>query len=78
MLEIRLSKEAIKTDFCEEQRQNTNKWNSRKLAYSRHCKFYVERMYYPISYEITDEDIVIIKELQSILQKKFSRLGIVE
>lgn len=72
-----ICKEAVEYKFCDEQQDNTFIWDSRKLTFARHCKFYVSQMYYPVNYEVTEEDITIIQELQYIIQKKFSRLGIV-
>lgn len=72
-----LCENAMASSFCEEQKENKIIWDSRKLTFARHCRCYVSKMYYPVSYEVTEEDIRIIEELQGVLQKKLSRQGIV-
>ncbi|WP_310604236.1 hypothetical protein [Anaerosporobacter sp.] len=72
-----MCKEAEEQHFCKEQQEKRLIWDSTKLTFARHCKFYVSQMYYPVNYEITEEDIIIIQELQSIVRNNFSRLGIV-
>lgn len=52
-------------------------WDARLLAAARHCKKFVKEMERPIHYEITEQDIIIVEELQKILKKKLGRKGIV-
>lgn len=52
-------------------------WNAKLLAAARHCKIYVKQMEEPMHYEITEQDLLIIEELQEILKEKLGRRGIV-
>lgn len=52
-------------------------WDARLLAAARHCKKFVKEMERPIHYEVTEQDILIVEELQKILKKKLGRKGIV-
>lgn len=71
-------KEANEKDFCECRVSNKPIiWNSDKLFIARHCKYYLIKMNEPIHFEITDQDIDIIKELQRIVKVNISKAGIV-
>lgn len=52
-------------------------WNAELLAAARHCKKFVLEMEKPIHYEITEQDLIIIEELQKILKQKLGKKGIV-
>lgn len=68
----------IEKDFCA--RLCSGKrihWTPMLLTAARHCKKYVREMERPIHYEITEQDLQIIEELQIIMKKKLGRKGIV-
>ncbi len=70
--------EEIKKEFCS--RVCAGKkihWDSVLLAAARHCKQFVKEMERPIHYEITEQDLMIVEELQKILKKKLGRQGII-
>ena len=52
-------------------------WDPMLLAAARHCKKFVKEMDRPIHYEITEQDLLIVEELQKILKKKLGRKGII-
>lgn len=52
-------------------------WDAKLLAAARHCKRFVKEMERPIHYEVTEQDILIVEELQKILKEKLGRKGIV-
>ncbi len=55
----------------------TVQWKPELVAAARHCKVFVKKMEQPIHCEITQQDILIIEELQKILKKKLGKKGIV-
>ena len=55
----------------------TVQWKPELVAAARHCKVFVKKMEQPIHCEITQQDILIIEELQRILKKKLGKKGIV-
>lgn len=66
------------SSFCDSVKYNKPMtWNSEKLVMARHCKYYLFRMNEPIHFEITNQDIDIIKELQSIVKSNIAKAGIV-
>ena len=70
--------ERVKKEFCS--RVCAGKkihWDSALLAAARHCKQFVKEMERPIHYEITEQDLLIVEELQNILKKKLGRKGII-
>ncbi len=70
--------ERVKKEFCS--RVCAGKkihWDSALLAAARHCKQFVKEMERPIHYEITEQDLLIVEELQKILKKKLGRKGII-
>ncbi len=52
-------------------------WDSMLLSVARHCKKFVKEMERPVHYEITEQDLLIIEEVQKILKKKLGRKGII-
>jgi len=52
-------------------------WDARLLAAARHCNIYAKRMERPVHYEVREQDILIIEELQKILREKLGKKGIV-
>ena len=52
-------------------------WRPELVTAARHCKVFVKKMEKPIHCEITQQDILIIEELQKILKKKLGQKGIV-
>ncbi|MCI8268264.1 MAG: hypothetical protein HFG55_01115 [Lachnospiraceae bacterium] len=52
-------------------------WDAGLLTVARHCKNFIKKMEQPIHYAITEQDLMIIEELQAILKKKLGRKGIV-
>ena len=52
-------------------------WDAGLLAAARHCKKFLREMERPVHFEITEQDLLIIEELQQILKKKLGRKGIV-
>lgn len=52
-------------------------WNPMLLTAARHCKKFVKELERPVHYEITEQDLLIIEELQKIVKKKLGRKGIV-
>ena len=52
-------------------------WNEEKLVQARHCVHYIKRMNECVHYEVTNQEIMIAKEIQDILKKKLSQKGIV-
>lgn len=52
-------------------------WDAELLAAARHCKRFVKEMERPVHYEVTEQDILIVEELQKILRKKLGKKGIV-
>ena len=68
----------IKKGLCEKLRHGEKViWDARLLAAARHCKKFVKEMERPIHYEVTEQDILIVEELQKILKEKLGRKGIV-
>lgn len=70
--------ENVEIELCE--RLCTGKrihWNPMLLVAARHCRKFVKEMERPVHYEITEQDLQIIEELQMILKKKLGRKGIV-
>lgn len=70
--------ETVEKEFC--QRLCTGKkihWDPMLLSAARHCKKFVKEMERPVHYEITEQDLLIIEELQKILKGKLGRKGIV-
>lgn len=64
--------------FCEKiDESNTILWNAKKLYASRHCKKYMMKMMEPIYYKVTEQEIEIASEVQKIVRKRVSKLGIV-
>ncbi len=53
------------------------RWNAKLLVTARHCRIFVKNMEEPMHYEITEQDLLIIEELQKILKDKLGRRGIV-
>lgn len=53
------------------------RWSADLLAAARHCRMYLKKMEEPIHYEITEQDLLIIEELQKMLKEKLGRRGIV-
>jgi hypothetical protein len=71
-------KDANKSSFCNSvKNEDPMIWNSEKLFMARHCKYYLYKMNEPIHFEVTDQDIDIIKELQKIVKSNVSRAGVV-
>lgn len=52
-------------------------WDARLLAAARHCKKFVKEMERPIQCEVTEQDVLIVDELQKILKEKLGKKGIV-
>ncbi len=70
--------EMVEKEFCS--RMCSGKkihWDPMLLAAARHCKKFVKEMERPIHYEITEQDLLIVEELQKILKKKLGRKGII-
>lgn len=68
----------IKEDLCEKLfRGEKVIWDARLLAAARHCKRFVKEMERPIHYEVTEQDVLIVEELQKILKEKLGKKGIV-
>lgn len=70
--------EKIEKEFCE--RLCSGKrihWDPMLLAVARHCKKFVKEMERPVHYEVTEQDLLIVEELQKILKEKLGRKGIV-
>lgn len=68
----------VEKEFC--QRLCSGKkihWSPLLLSAARHCKKFVKEMERPVHYEITEQDLLIIEELQNILKGKLGRKGIV-
>ncbi len=68
----------VKQEFCEKLCTGDKIcWNPMLLAAARHCKKFVKEMERPAHYEVTEQDLLIIEELQKIVKKKLGRKGIV-
>ena len=68
----------LRREFCDKIcAKEEIKWNVDLLVAARHCKNFIRKMEFFIHYEITDQDMVIIEELQKILLKKLGKKGIV-
>lgn len=70
--------ETVEKEFCK--RLCSGKrihWDAVLLSAARHCKKFVKEMERPVHYEITEQDLLIVEELQKILKKKLGRRGIV-
>lgn len=68
----------IRKDLCEKLRHGEKvAWDARLLAAARHCKKFVKEMERPIHYVVTEQDILIVEELQKMLKEKLGRRGIV-
>lgn len=52
-------------------------WDARLLTAARHCKRFVKEMEQPIHYEVTEQDVLIVEEVQKMLKEKLGRMGIV-
>ena len=70
--------ETVEKEFCNRLCSGEKiHWDPMLLAAARHCKKFVKEMDRPIHYEITEQDLLIVEELQKILKKKLGRKGIV-
>lgn len=70
--------EIVECEFCRKVCSGEKiLWNARLLDAARHCKKYVREMERPVHYEITEQDLVIIEQLQKIMKKKLGKKGIV-
>lgn len=70
--------EEVEKEFCSKVCAGKKiHWNSVLLGAARHCKQFVKEMERPIHYEITEQDLQIVEELQKILKKKLGRKGII-
>lgn len=68
----------VEAEFCQKVCSGEKiAWNARLLDAARHCKKYVREMERPVHYEITEQDLLIIEQLQQIMKKKLSKKGIV-
>lgn len=68
----------IKEGLCEKLSHGERiVWDAGLLAAARHCKRFVKEMEQPIHYEVTEQDVLIVEELQKILKEKLGRKGIV-
>ena len=68
----------IKEGLCEKLfRGEKVVWDARLLVAARHCKRFVKEMERPVHYEVTEQDILIVEELQKILKEKLGKKGIV-
>ncbi len=68
----------LKTKFCEKiWNGETISWTENLLVMARHCKSFVKEMERAIHYEVTEQDLIIIEELQKILIEKLGKKGIV-
>lgn len=85
-----LFKDSVVTDISEKKYRNVEDnlckkmwtgaricWSADLLAAARHCKVYLKKMEEPMHYEITEQDLLIIEELQKMLKEKLGRRGIV-
>ena len=52
-------------------------WDAELLVAARHCKRFVRKMEEPIHYEVTEQDLLVIEELQKMLKEKLGKKGIV-
>lgn len=69
---------SVEENLCRKLRaQERIDWNPSLLAAARHCKIFVGKMERPIHCEVTEQDLLIIEELQEIMKKKLGRKGIV-
>lgn len=70
--------EIIGREFCEKLCSGKKiQWDPILLVAARHCKKFVKEMERPVHYEITEQDLLIVEELQKILKEKLGRKGIV-
>lgn len=70
--------EGVKKEFCSRVCAGKKiRWDSVLLTAARHCKQFVKEMERPIHYEVTEQDLLIVEELQKILKKKLGRKGII-
>ncbi len=70
--------EGVKKEFCSRVCEGKKiRWDSVLLTAARHCKQFVKEMERPIHYEVTEQDLLIVEELQKILKKKLGRKGII-
>ena len=70
--------ETVEKEFCQQLCSGKKiHWDPMLLSVARHCKKFVKEMERPIHYEITEQDLLIIEELQKILKGKLGRKGIV-
>ena len=68
----------LRIEFCEKiQKGESIFWTENLLVAARHCKSFVKEMERPIHYEVTEQDLLIIEELQKILIEKLGKKGIV-
>ncbi len=69
---------SVEENLCRKLRaQERIDWNPSLLAAARHCKIFVGKMERPIHCEVTEQDLLIIEELQEIMKRKLGRKGIV-
>ncbi len=76
--EIEKEQKTVKENLCKKiWNKERIHWDAGLLAIARHCKNFIRKMEQPIHYAITEQDLMIIEELQTILKKKLGRKGIV-
>lgn len=72
------NKETICTEFAASSQNQENKsWNTNRLCFARNCKTYLLKMYEPVHFRITEEDLSIIEQAQKIVKYKINQAGVV-
>ena len=70
--------EYIRENLCKKLQEGKKiSWDADLFVAARHCKRFVRRMEEPIHYEVTEQDLLMIEELQKILKEKLGKKGIV-
>lgn len=52
-------------------------WNVEKLCIARNCNYYTKRMNEPVHLKVTEQELEITEQLQKIVRRKLSQMGIV-
>lgn len=70
----------VKNIFCKylkKEKEEEIVWNVEKLCIARNCNYYTKRMNEPVHLKVTEQELEITEQLQKIVRRKLSQMGIV-
>lgn len=80
--ELNCSEEKVHKVFCDKISKNHPDkaeidWNTDTLCIARNCNYFTKQMNEPIHIRVTEQELDIAQQLQKIIRKKLSQMGIV-